>query len=170
MLDISVKVFRYIGKYKNILILGLILATLSSIFMLIGPILIKQITDIIEQGLYGELDFDSITRISLSLCIIYLLSARCSFTQQYTMANATANVCKKFRSDFIIKLNKLPINYFNTHIQGDILSKIANNIQTLHQSISQCLPGFIKAITKLITCIVIMIITEWHLTLCFFLS
>lgn len=168
MLAIFVKVFNYIEKYKNILILGLVLAILSSTLMMIGPSLVKQITDIIEQGLHSELDFDAICRIAISLCIIYLLSAVCSFVQQYTMASATANVCKKFRSDFINKLNKLTINYFHHHIQGDILSIIANDIQTLYQGISRSLPKFIKAIAQLVTCVFIMLITEWHLTLCVF--
>ena len=83
-----------------------------------------------------------------------------SFIQQYTMAGMTAKVCKKLRSDFIEKLNRLPHSYFNTHLQGDILSCITNDIQTLRQGISRCLPNLTKSIAQFLTCLVMMIITE----------
>lgn len=154
------KVFKYIGKYKNTLILGLFLATLSSVLMMIGPNLIGKMTDLIQEGIYSNLNFDEICKIGIMLIVIYLISALCSFSQQYSMASATAKVCMKFRSDFIEKLNKLPISYFSTHIQGDILSRITNDIQSLRQGISRSLPGIIKAIAQLATCIIMMFITE----------
>ena len=160
------KVFTYIGKFKKVLVAGFILAALSSILLMLGPNLVGQMADAIQSGLTGEIDMSYISMIGFILIVIYGSSNLFGFIQQYIMAGMTAKVCMRLRSDFIQKLNKLPSSYFNTHIQGDILSCITNDIQTLRQGISRCLPGLIKSIAQFITCLVMMLITEWHLTLC----
>ncbi len=160
------KVFTYIGKFKKVLVAGFILAALSSILLMLGPNLVGQMADAIQSGLTGEIDMSYISMIGFILIVIYGSSNLFGFIQQYIMAGMTAKVCMRLRSDFIQKLNKLPSSYFNTHIQGDILSCITNDIQTLRQGISRCLPGLIKSIAQFITCLIMMLITEWHLTLC----
>ena len=160
------KVFAYVGKFKKILYAGFILAAVSSILLMMGPNLVGQMADVIQNGLEGEIDMTTISTIGFILIAIYGSSNIFGFIQQYIMAGMTAKVCMRLRSDFIQKLNKLPLSYFNTHLQGDILSCITNDIQTLRTGISRCLPGLVKALAQFITCLVMMIITEWHLTLC----
>lgn len=154
------KVFKYIGKYKNVLFLGLALACASSILLMLGPNQVGRMADIVQEGLKSQIDIAEISKIGFILIAIYGASNLFSFIQQYTMAGMTAKVCKKLRSDFIEKLNRLPHSYFNTHLQGDILSCITNDIQTLRQGISRCLPNLTKSIAQFLTCLVMMIITE----------
>lgn len=160
------KLFNYVGKHKNILILGLILAAASSILLMLGPNLVGKMADLIQTGIYDVIDMSAISRIGIMLIALYGASNLFGFIQQYTMAGATAKICQKLRSDFVEKINKLPQSYFNTHIQGDILSCITNDIQTLRTGISRCLPGLTKSLAQFLTCIIMMLITEWHLTLC----
>lgn len=160
MVNTLKKVFIYIGKHKKVLIFGLILACASSILMMLGPTQIGRMTDIIQQGINTQIDFSAICVIGFILIAIYGSSNLFSFIQQYMMAGMTAKVCKKLRSDFIEKLNKLPHSYFNTHLQGDILSCITNDVQTLRQGISRSIPNIMKAFAQFITCIIVMIITE----------
>ena len=160
------KVFKYVGRHKKVLYAGFILAAASSILLMLGPNLIGQMADAIQNSLDKEIDILTVSTLGFTLIVIYGLSNAFSFIQQYIMAGMTAKVCMRLRSDFIQKLNKLPLSYFNTHLQGDILSCITNDIQTLRQGISRCLPGLIKALAQFFTCLIMMIITEWHLTLC----
>lgn len=154
------KLFDYIGRYRKILILGLILAAASSILLMLGPNLVGQMTNFIKDGLYGDIDINAISKIGIMLIVIYGSSNIFGFIQQYTMAGMTAKICKKIRSDFVDKINKLPHSYFNTHIQGDILSCITNDVQTLRTGISRSLPGLTKSIAQFVTCLIMMIITE----------
>ena len=160
------KVFAYIGKFKKILVAGFILAALSSILLMLGPTFVGKMADTIQQGLNENMDMATISMIGFILIAIYGSSNLFGFIQQYIMAGMTAKVCMRLRSDFIQKLNKLPSAYFNTHIQGDILSCITNDIQTLRQGISRCLPGLIKSLAQFFTCLIMMFVTEWRLTLC----
>lgn len=154
------KVFKYVGRHKKVLYAGFILAAASSILLMLGPNLIGQMADAIQNSLEHDIDIVTVSVIGFTLIIIYGLSNAFSFIQQYIMAGMTAKVCMRLRSDFIQKLNKLPLSYFNTHLQGDILSCITNDIQTLRQGISRCLPGLIKSLAQFFTCLIMMIITE----------
>lgn len=154
------KVFAYVGKFKKILYTGFILAAASSILLMLGPNLVGQMADVIQAGLNSDIDMTKISTIGFILIVIYGASNGFGFIQQYIMAGMTAKVCMRLRSDFIQKLNKLPLSYFNTHLQGDILSCITNDIQTLRTGISRCLPGLVKALAQFITCLVMMIVTE----------
>lgn len=158
--------FEYIGKFKKTMYAGLILAAASSILLMLGPNIVGKMADAIQAGLSRDIDFNTISMFGIALIGIYGSSNVFSFIQQYIMAGMTAKICMRFRSDFIQKLNLLPQSYFNTHLQGDILSCITNDIQTLRQGISRCIPGLTKAIAQFLTCLVMMIVTEWHLTLC----
>lgn len=166
MISILSKIFTYIGKYKKAIIAGLIMSALSSILTMLGPGLIGKIADLMQKGLTGEIDFSEISKISFMLIIIYALANLFTFLQQFTMATITAKICKKFRSDYNKKLNNLPASYFNTHTQGDVLSCVTNDIQTLRQGLSRALPGLTESIAQFITCLIMMLITEWRLTLC----
>lgn len=127
---------------------------------MLGPIFVGKMADVIEYTLDSEIDIKTVSIYGFILIGVYGLSNLFSFIQQYIMAGMTAKVCMRLRSDFIQKLNMLPLSYFNTHLQGDILSCITNDIQTLRQGISRCIPGLTKAIAQFITCLVMMLITE----------
>lgn len=159
------KLFTYIGKFKKTMYFGLTLAAASSILLMLGPNLVGQMTDVIKDGLATEIDMDEVSSIGCLLVLIYASSNIFGFLQQFIMAGMTAKICRKLRSDFIEQLNVLPISYFNTHIQGDILSCITNDIQTLRTGISRCLPGLTKSVAQFATCLIMMFITEWHLTI-----
>lgn len=160
------KIFIYIGKYKKVLIACLIMAAASSALSMFGPVLIGKMADVIQDGIHQSIDMISVSQIGIMLIVLYASSNILIFLQQYIMAGITAKICKKVRTDYNNKLNNLPSAYFNTHTQGDILSCVANDVQTLRQGISRCLPGLTEAIAQFVTCVIMMLITEWRLTLC----
>lgn len=160
------KVFAYMKKSVPVIIFALIMAAAGSFLTIIGPDKIGQITTLMEEGLYGTVNLSAIGKIGITLVIIYLLSALFTFFQHFIMATVTLQTSKKLRGDLATKINRVPISYFNKTSQGDVLSRITNDVQTLQQGLTNSLPGIICAITQFVGCLVMMFITEWRLSLC----
>ena len=160
------KVFIYMKKSIPAIIFALVLAALGAILTIIGPDKIGEITNLMQAGLVGEMDLGAIGKIGIALAIIYILSALFTFTQHFIMATVTLNVSRRMRGDLSRKINKVPMSYFNTTSQGDVLSRITNDVQTLQQGLTNAMPGIISAIAQFLGCLIMMFITEWRLSLC----
>ena len=164
------KVFAYMNKYKFLIILSLILAGLGALLTLIGPNQVGKITDYLQAGLTGQVDMPAIAKIAIFLIIIYALSAIFSFVQHYIMSTITLKTSKKMREQLSQKVNKVPLSYFNRTAQGDILSRITNDVSTLQQGLSNGLPTLVSASAQFVGCLIMMFVTEWRLALCAILT
>lgn len=160
------KVFDYMKKYKFLIFLSLILAGLGAVLTIVGPSQIGKITDYLQAGLSGEVDMPAIVKIGIVLLVIYLLSALFSFVQHFIMATITLKTSKRMRQELSQKLNRVPLSYFNRTPQGDILSRITNDVSTLQQGLSNGLPTFVSSLAQFLGCLVMMFVTEWRLALC----
>ena len=144
---------------------ALLLAALGAVLTIIGPDKVGQITNLMTDGLLGGIDMAAIARIGIFLAVIYGVSALSTFTQHYIMATVTLKLSKKMRSELSQKINRVPQKYFNTTSQGDILSRIANDVSTLQQALTNSLPTVISASTQFVGCLIMMYVTEWRLAL-----
>lgn len=160
------KVFEYMESYRIIVIVALIMAALGAVLTLVGPNKIGEMTDLMKNGLFGDIDLSGIARIGITMIVIYAASAVFTFVQHYIMATVTLKTSKKMRGDLSEKINRVPQSYFNKNSQGDILSRITNDVQTLQQGLSNSLPAMISAIAQFIGCLIMMFVTEWRLALC----
>lgn len=159
------RISAYMRSSLGIIIAALILAALSAVMTIIGPDKIGRIATLMSDGLTGSIDLAAIAKIGIFLAIIYILSAIFSFIQHYTMAVVTLKMSYRMRGELSDKINRLPQKYFNTASQGDILSRITNDVSTLQQGLTNSLPMIISAATQFIGCLVMMFATEWHLAL-----
>ncbi len=160
------KVFQYMKKSIPAVICALVLAAVGAVLTIIGPDKIGKMTTIMQEGLYGKIDFSAIGRLGAFLLAIYIISALFQYIVQFIMATVTLNVSKKLRGDLSQKINRVPISYFNKTSQGDVLSRITNDISTLQQGFTNSLPGIISAAAQFAGCLIMMFATEWHLALC----
>ncbi|HJJ79045.1 MAG TPA: ABC transporter ATP-binding protein, partial [Methanocorpusculum sp.] len=160
------KVFQYMKKSIPAVICALVLAAVGAVLTIIGPDKIGKMTTIMQEGLYGKIDFAAIGRLGAFLLAIYIISALFQYIVQFIMATVTLNVSKKLRGDLSQKINRVPIGYFNKTSQGDVLSRITNDISTLQQGFTNSLPGIISAAAQFAGCLMMMFATEWHLALC----
>lgn len=156
---------NYIKSSIIFVIIALVLAALSSIITIIGPDKIGDIATIISDGLLTSIDLNTISKIGIMLIILYCLSAIFGFVEQYIMATVTLKMSYKMRAELSRKINLVPQKYFNTTTQGDILSRITNDVSTLQQGLTNSLPTIISAATQFIGCLIMMFITEWRLAL-----
>lgn len=165
------KLLSYLGKYKIAIFLVMIFAGLSAIFNIIGPKVLGNITTEIYNGLIGKIsgtggiDFIAIGNIILILLALYVASALFSFIQGYIMSGVANKISYKFREDLSKKINKLPMKYFDKTSNGDILSRVTNDVDTLSQSLNQSLAQIISSVMMLIGVLIMMFTISWLMTL-----
>ena len=159
------RISSYMRSSIGIIIAALVLAALSAVMTIIGPDKIGRIATLMSDGLTGSIDLAAIAKIGIFLAVIYILSAVFSFIQHYTMAVVTLKMSYRMRGELSDKINRLSQKFFNTTSQGDILSRITNDVSTLQQGLTNSLPMIISATTQFIGCLVMMFVTEWHLAL-----
>jgi len=155
----------FLKPYLSLIIISVTLATFASIFSIIGPDKIKEITNIIVVGLKFGIDISKIKTISLFLLTIYLLSFVFNYLQQFIMATVTNRFSKNLRSRISEKINKLPLKYFDNNSYGDILSRVTNDVDTMGQTVNQSISSFVSSITLLIGSIVMMFYTNYILAI-----
>ena len=155
----------YMRKSLGVVILALVLAALSAVLTIIGPDQVGKIATIMSDGLLGGIDLAVVARVGVLLAVIYALSALFGFIQHYIMASVTLRMSYRMRAELSEKINRVPQKYFNFHAQGDILSRITNDVSTLQQGLTNSLPTIISAATQFAGCLIMMFVTEWRLAL-----
>lgn len=156
---------EYLHGDIGVVILALVLAALSAVMTIIGPNKIGDMATIMSDGLLGGIDLGKIAKIGIFLAAIYLLSALFGFVQHYIMAVVTLKMSYRMRGELSDKINRVPQKYFNTHTQGDILSRMTNDVSTLQQGLTNSLPTIISAATQFVGCLIMMFATQWRLAL-----
>ncbi|QEA31048.1 ABC transporter ATP-binding protein [Secundilactobacillus malefermentans] len=155
----------YIKPYSSTLIFALIFAILGNIPTIIGPNRLSKVTNLITAGLRGKIDLKQITSIVIFLAVIYVIGAAFSYAQGFIMATGTQKFTKDLREKISLKINKLPLSYFDKHDEGDTLSRITNDLDTFGQAINQSLGALISSVVLLVGTIAMMIYTNWILSL-----
>ena len=156
---------QYMHKTLGVMIFALVLAALSAVMTIIGPDKVGQIATLMSNGLTTGIDLSAVAKVGIFLAVIYGLSALFGFLQHYIMATVTLDTSYRMRAELSAKINRVPQKYFNFHAQGDILSRITNDVSTLQQGLTNALPTIISAATQFVGCLIMMFVTEWRLAL-----
>ena len=158
-------IFKYAKEYIPFIIIAVILTTVSSIFSIIGPDKLKDITDIITNGIMTGIDLDEIKSIGIFLLIIYGLGVVFNYIQGFIMATVNNKFSKKLRSEISVKINKLPLKYFDKNSYGDVLSRVTNDVDTLSQTINQSIATLFSSITLFIGSMIMMFCTNFYMSI-----
>lgn len=157
------KLTAYMGRYKWGILTVLIFAVASTVFHVIGPKILGKATTEIFTGLTGKLsggpgiDFSAIGRLLVILLALYGISALCSFIQGLTMTTISQKVSFRMRKEMSEKINRLPMNYYDTKTHGEVLSRITNDVDTLGQSLNQSITQMITSVTTIIGVFLMML-------------
>lgn len=119
----------------------------------------------IKKVVVPIMDMTKIKKISLFLACLYIVSALLSFIESIIMTSVSNNFARKLRGRISVKINKLPLKYFDKNQTGDILSRVTNDVDTIAQSMNQSLSSLVSAITLLLGTILMMFITNWIMAL-----
>ncbi len=157
------KLIAYMGRYKWGILTVLVFAVASTVFNVVGPKILGRATTEIFNGLTGKLsggpgiDFIAIGRILLTLLVLYGVSALCSFVQGLTMTTISQKVSFRMRKEMSEKINRLPMNYYDTKTHGEVLSRITNDVDTLGQSLNQSITQMITSVTTIVGVFIMML-------------
>ena len=162
---------NYLSNYKIAIIIVIIFAIGSTIFSIVGPKILGNATTEIYNGLISKLsggegiNFQKILEILLTLLGLYLISMLFSAIQGFTMTGVAQKLTYKMRNELIEKINKLPMKYFDKRTNGEVLSIISNDIDTLSQNLNQCITQIITSICTLIGILIMMLSISWQMTI-----
>ena len=143
--------------------IAILFSVVSSIITVIGPDKLKEITDTITKGMGGVIDIDKITSIALTLAILYGVGALVSYSSSFIISTMIQRFAERLRNAIAEKINRVPLQYFDSHEQGDTLSRVTNDVDLMTQSFNQSLVQMVSSIVLLIGSIFMMFKTDWHL-------
>ena len=165
------KLFRYMGRYKFRFILMFVFAVAGTVFNIWGPKILGKATTELFSGLVakvngtGGINFEKIAMILLGVLILYLASSCFSFIQGFVMTGISNDVTYNLRKDISKKINRLPLNYFESRTNGEILSRVTNDVDTLQMSLNQSMTQLITSVTTIIGVLFMMLSINVWMTL-----
>lgn len=156
------KLIKYCKKFYWLIGIALLLGAISVVCQIISPNLISSLTDLITNGLKsGGIDYSAVTRTALTILTLALIMALLGYFQHFIMATATQKIVFKFRDDISWKINKLPLQYFDTHLYGDTLSRVTNDVDTIGQTLNQSVSSLFSNIILFVGVVIAMFVTQW---------
>lgn len=157
------KVSKYIGRYKVAVIFVAIFAVTSTVFSVMGPKILAKATNALVSGLMekisgtGGIDFNYIGKILLIVLAFYIFSAFLSFIQGWIMTGITQKICYRMRREISQKINRMPMQYFESRTYGEVLSRITNDIDTFGTGLNQSVTQIITSVATIVGVIVMML-------------
>lgn len=146
----------YLKGFQLPLLIAFVGAAVSSIITVYGPDKLKEITNLITEGMRSQIDLKSISNIALFLAILYAAGALLNYVQSFIISSVIQHFSKRLRTAIAEKINKLPLRYFDSHSQGDTLSRVTNDVDTVGQSLNQSLGTVISSSLLLIAVLFMM--------------
>ena len=159
------KIIRYCKRYLAVIVVALICAVAGTILTILGPDKLSDLTKVITEGIATGIDMEGVKSIGLTLVAFYVGSAILSFGQQFIMATVTQNVTKQLRSDISVKINRLPMAYYNKTSTGDVLSRVTNDVDMISQSMNQSIGNLVSAVALFFGSLIMMFKTNVIMTL-----
>ena len=154
------KLILYCRKYYVPIIIAILCAVGGTVFTLIGPDKLSDLTRVITDGLLTGIDMNAVAKIGLLLVTFYVCGAALSFIQHFIMTTISQVVSKRMRSDISRKINALPMSYYSRTSNGDILSRVTNDVDMISQSLNQSVGMLVSAITLFVGSLLMMLITN----------
>ena len=166
------KLISYLSSYKLAILLVIVFAIGSSVFNIVGPKILGNATTKIFEGLVskvsnsgGGIDFDAIFRTLTILASLYIISSIFSFVQTFITSDISQKVSYNLRKSISEKINKLPLNYYDKKTNGEVLSRVTNDIDAISQNLNQILSQMITSATTLIGVLIMMLSISVTMTL-----
>ena len=159
------KLLLYCRKYYVPILIAVLCAAGGTVFTLIGPDRLSDLTKAITDGLMTGIDMEAVAGIGITLVIFYACGALLSFIQHFIMTTISQAVSKRMRSDISRKINCLPMSFYSRTSNGDILSRVTNDVDMISQSLNQSIGMLVSAITLFVGSLLMMLITNVIMTL-----
>lgn len=155
----------YSKRYKGSLITVGVLALTGAIFILLGPKQIETITNLIIEGMNTGIDLERISKVGITLVIIYIIGFGINYAKQFIMASITQRLNNQLRTEIDQKINRLPLSYFDEVSFGDVLSRVTNDVDTIGKTLNNSIPTIVTSITLLVGSLFMMVTSNLTLAI-----
>ena len=166
------QLIRFSRRNIPAVVVAFILAVVGTVFSLVGPNLLRDMTNCITDGLalmregnMSGIDLNEVERIGSILIVLYGLSFIFSYSQSFIMTSVTQSISRRLRTNISQKINKVPLSYFNKTSFGDVLSRVTNDIDLIGQTLNMSLGQLVTAITMFLGSLFMMFYTDWIMAL-----
>jgi ATP-binding cassette subfamily B protein len=166
------RLIAYLGSYRRAILVVMVFAVASTVFNIIGPKILGQATTKLFEGVMGQItgtgsgiDFEYIGRIILITLGLYLGSSLFGYIQGWIMSGISMDITYRFRKDIAEKINRMPFKYFDSTSQGEVLSRVTNDVDTVSQTLNQSLSQIVTSVVTVLGVLVMMISISWQMTL-----
>ena len=173
------KLVHFCRHYIPAIIVALVLGAIGTVCQIVGPDKLKDMTNEIAKGLpalvngkpvLGAIDMDAVTHIAWLLVALYVGYAVLCYVQSWMMANVTQRTAQELREAISVKINKLPLKYFDKVSYGDVLSRITNDVDAIGQTLGQSVGSLITSVTLFVGALIMMFYNNVIMTVCAILS
>lgn len=169
------KLVHFCRHYIPAIIVALVLGAIGTVCQIVGPDKLKDMTNEIAKGLpalvngkpvLGAIDMDAVTHIAWLLVALYVGYAVLCYVQSWMMANVTQRTAQELRGAISVKINKLPLKYFDKVSYGDVLSRITNDVDAIGQTLGQSVGSLITSVTLFVGALIMMFYNNVIMTVC----
>lgn len=169
------KLVHFCRHYIPAIIVALVLGAIGTVCQIVGPDKLKDMTNEIAKGLpalvngkpvLGAIDMDAVTHIAWLLVALYAGYAVLCYVQSWMMANVTQRTAQELREAISVKINKLPLRYFDKVSYGDVLSRITNDVDAIGQTLGQSVGSLITSVTLFVGALIMMFYNNVIMTVC----
>ena len=173
------KLVHFCRHYIPAIIVALVLGAIGTVCQIVGPDKLKDMTNEIAKGLpalvngkpvLGAIDMDAVTHIAWLLVALYVGYAVLCYVQSWMMANVTQRTAQELREVISVKINKLPLKYFDKVSYGDVLSRITNDVDAIGQTLGQSVGSLITSVTLFVGALIMMFYNNVIMTVCAIVS
>jgi ATP-binding cassette subfamily B multidrug efflux pump len=166
------KLIKYLSRYKFAIFVVFFFAIASTVFVIAGPKILGEAINELFKGIMNKIagtgagiDFVHIGNMIAWLAGLYIVSALFSYIQGFIMTGVTMKVTYSLRREIAAKIQKLPFQYYDSTSNGEVLSHITNDVDTISQSLNQSITQIITSVTLLIGILIMMLTISWEMTL-----
>lgn len=168
------KLVRYMKHWVPATVVAMVIAAIGTVLQIVGPDKLKDMTNEISKGLpalvngkpvLGSIDMGAVANIAWLLVFLYAGSFLLNMVQSQMMAAVTQRISQKMRGDISAKINRLPLKYYDSNANGDVLSRVTNDVDAVSQTLNQSLGTLISAVTMFIGSLIMMFYNNWIMTL-----
>ena len=169
------KLMHFCRHYIPAIIVALVVGAIGTVCQIVGPDKLKDMTNEIAKGLpalvngkpvLGAIDMDAVTHIAWLLVALYVGYAVLCYVQSWMMANVTQRTAQELREAISVKINKLPLRYFDKVSYGDVLSRITNDVDAIGQTLGQSVGSLITSVTLFVGALIMMFYNNVIMTVC----
>jgi ATP-binding cassette subfamily B protein len=162
-----IKILKYLRPYWGYLVFVAVCAVISTAFAIAGPKMLGNMTDEIFKGImtHKGINFGAVASIGFWLIGLYIISALFSYIQSWLMTTISQKVTFAFRREISEKIGRLPLRYFDKHENGDIVSHVTNDVETISQNLNQSMTQIVTSLIMIVGILAMMLSISWQMTL-----